>query len=337
MNNNYFDILCCKYLSENISDSEKENFEKLLMKSEELRKRFYESKLVWESLNKQNPKQDLNLDFEWQRFTANYELHAPVKNYNRFIDRVTYYYSHKGRLIKPALILATLIILFFATPNILNDNSNEDNAVSSIHVINTQTKNVTLPDGSEVILNSGTTLEFPKLFNSKIREISLDGEAFFKVKKDTRPFIISTSNSKTTVLGTTFNVWARKNKTRVTVIEGKVNVGQTLSNESVILVQNQQTVIEKYSPPTMPQNVDALNLSSWVHGKLVFSSTPLHEVVDELYRHYGVKIRLEQEPLNSLILTGSFNQNKVSDVVEMICLTFNLNFKLNGDEFIISN
>lgn len=337
MNNNYFDILCGKYLSGNISESEKENFEKSLVESEELRHRFNESKSVWELLDNQTPKQDLNLDFEWQRFTAKYDLHTTEKNQNKFSDRAIYYYSLRARLIKPALILATLIVLFFATPNILNDSSNEDKAVSSIHVINTQTKNVTLPDGSEVILNSGTKLEYPTKFNSERREISLNGEAYFKVKKDSRPFIISTSNSKTTVLGTTFNVWARNNKTRVTVIEGKVNVGQALSNESVILTQNQQTIIEKYSPPSIPQKVDAQNLSSWIHGKLVFSSTPLNEVVDELYRHYGVKIKLEQEPLNSLILTGSFNQNKVNEVVEMICLTFNLNYRSNGDEFIISN
>ena len=175
MNNNYFDILCGKYLSGNISESEKENFEKSLVESEELRHRFNESKSVWELLDNQTPKQDLNLDFEWQRFTAKYDLHTTEKNQNKFSDRAIYYYSLRARLIKPALILATLIVLFFATPNILNDSSNEDKAVSSIHVINTQTKNVTLPDGSEVILNSGTKLEYPTKLNSERREISLRG------------------------------------------------------------------------------------------------------------------------------------------------------------------
>lgn len=337
MNTNNFDILCGKYLSGNISELEKAALEKSISESEQLRNRFNESKSTWELLNNHNLILDINLDFEWQRFTAKYDMHTSGKDQNSFSDKLNYFYSRKDRLLKPAIILGVLIVLFFATPNILNDITMEGKSVSIINVIDTQTKNVILPDGSEIILNSGTTLKYPTIFKDDKREISLNGEAYFKVKKDKRPFIISTANSKTTVLGTTFNVWARNNKTRVTVVEGKVNVGQTISNESVILIQNQQTVIEKNSPPTIPQKVDAKTLSSWIHGKLVFSSAPLSEVVDELNRHYGVKIKLEQERLNSLMLTGSFNKNKVYDVVEMICLTFNLKFSSNGDDFTISN
>ena len=96
---------------------------------------------------------------------------------------------------------------------------------------------LTLSDGSQVILNSGSELKYLKNFEKDKRAIFLKGEVFFSVTKDaSRPFIVHTLETTTTALGTSFNVRAYKGESiDVSLLTGKVAVNKEDSMEKPIL------------------------------------------------------------------------------------------------------
>ncbi|REA63647.1 hypothetical protein DSL64_04195 [Dyadobacter luteus] len=152
-----------------------------------------------------------------------------------------------------------------------------------------------LPDSSKVWLNTGSTIRYIAGFQGASREILLDGEAYFEVKRnELKPFVVKSHGIKTQVLGTRFNVkaYAQMNRVAVTVISGKVGVGlEDKQQSSVFLKANQQAVYDKASRNL--SQIDDLNAHeqiSWQSGRLVFFNTPLPEVLLGIFHKYGKKI-----------------------------------------------
>lgn len=110
-----------------------------------------------------------------------------------------------------------------------------------------QKREVILPDGSLVVLNSGSIVRYPSRFTDS-RTVTLEGEAFFQVVKDSsKPFVVVTKLMHTKVLGTSFNVSAYKDRdSRVNVMSGKVAVqAENSPNEQVILKANEQVLVSQ--------------------------------------------------------------------------------------------
>ncbi|TKT88950.1 FecR family protein [Dyadobacter frigoris] len=151
-------------------------------------------------------------------------------------------------------------------------------------------KKVTLEDGSVIWLNAESKLTYPVSFQKNSREVSLEGEAYFEIVRDTeRPFIIQSGKITTKVLGTSFNIKAYQADpaVSVTVMTGKVEVN---SPESAIqIVRNQQV---KYADGNIYKEVDidAAAQIAWRNGKLQFRNTLLSDVIKTLERNYPVKI-----------------------------------------------
>ncbi|MEZ4701381.1 MAG: FecR domain-containing protein [Rhodothermales bacterium] len=156
----------------------------------------------------------------------------------------------------------------------------------------------TLPDGSTVELNSGSTLRYRPFFARTARLVTLDGEAFFQVVSDGSPFIVQTHNARVQVLGTRFNVSTRPGlaapETRVAVEEGRVRVDALrASSAGVELTASQETVVVADTTPPRPPASTALDVTlAWRHGGLAFQGLPLRLAADELGRRYGRHIRI---------------------------------------------
>src|SRR5690606_7625428 len=125
------------------------------------------------------------------------------------------------------LAAACLLICLSAGFFILNRNIFRQSELLVVHTGFREVKELLLSDGTKVWVNANSRLKYPKRFENDKREIVLEGEAFFKVKRDEqRPFIISSKGIRTTVLGTSFNIssYAGDEEVKVTVISGKVAV-----------------------------------------------------------------------------------------------------------------
>ncbi|MFW6246123.1 MAG: FecR family protein [Tangfeifania sp.] len=176
----------------------------------------------------------------------------------------------------------------------------------------------TLPDGSTVWLNSGTSFSYPDRFEEE-RIVELEGEAYFEVQKQTEPFIVKTSFGDVEVLGTSFNVKAYKSETFVTTLESGSVSFTNPAGKKAILDPGSQVIYN--SKTFFTQTVDTEVFTSWKEGKLIFRNEPLQNMITRLERWYNVDIKLEDERIKNLKYTGTIEMESFSEVLELIKAT----------------
>ena len=157
---------------------------------------------------------------------------------------------------------------------------------------------VTLPDGSKVTLNANSQLSYHPYWWKYSREIDFSGEAFFEVTKG-NSFLVISEKGTTSVLGTSFNIYARKNEYRVHCISGKVKVKKG-NSEPVILTKKEYSVLSK-DQRLIKFEDEAINQNSisWIKNEFKFKSIQLKVVLEEVERQFDVAI----EGKNNLVDT----------------------------------
>ena len=151
-----------------------------------------------------------------------------------------------------------------------------------------QDYHLTLADGTQVWMNAESRLEFPDRFNGNTREVRLEGEAYFEVKRDAkRPFIVHTDYLTTRVLGTAFNVRARSRRdASVTLVSGRVQVGT--GDLAKVLSPGEQAALS--GSQLAVKSVDTYPIIQWKEGFLFFDNPSLFFIMQELSKWYGVNV-----------------------------------------------
>ncbi|MCK3685600.1 FecR domain-containing protein [Maribellus sp. YY47] len=177
--------------------------------------------------------------------------------------------------------------------------------------------NYTLPDGSVVWLNAGSSFSYPVQFG-KIRTVNLVGEAFFEVVKSSKPFIVNTEYGEVKVKGTSFNVkaYTDDDNFETTLVEGVVAFSVKNSTREVTLKPGEQ--IEKTGLGFEIKPVETKYFTSWKDGKLLFNREPFPDFIKRLERWYNVKIDFADPKLNELWYTGTIEMESISEVMELI-------------------
>ena len=185
-----------------------------------------------------------------------------------------------------------------------------------------------LPDASTVILNTESKAHYSKNKWSQKREVSLDGEAFFKVAKGSK-FDVLTSGGIISVVGTQFNVKNRENYFEVKCYEGIVSVN---SNGTSQLLTKGNT----YRILNNIVSVDSTNTNQpkWIDNISSFKSVPLYEVLNELERQYDVIIVTEKIDTDRLF-TGGFVHNNIEQALTSITVPFDIDYKQDQSNKII--
>lgn len=201
------------------------------------------------------------------------------------------------------------------------------------------TRSVLLPDGTVVLLHANSALHYPEQFAKDVREVTLDGEAYFDVKHAEAPFIIHSGDVKTTVLGTAFNIRAYpgSGSIHVAVLRGKVRVENT-RKEVTILTPNQQ-VTYNTAAAAKPQTVKmdpAMPVTGWVQQDMIFEDISFQTVADLLSRRYGTTIRFRNPALSACTIKAFFNGTEPLDkVLESLCLISNAHYTLQEDKTVL--
>ncbi len=189
--------------------------------------------------------------------------------------------------------------------------------------------NYTLPDGSQVWLNSGSTFSYPSKFGRK-RMVTLVGEAFFEVVKDSKPFIVSTKYGDVEVKGTSFNVKAYDddNSFETTLVEGIVAFTAKNTKNEVTLKLGDQII--NTSDGYEINRVETKYFTSWKDGKLIFNRESFPSFIKKLERWYNVKIEYTDPALNELWYTGTIEMESISEVMEMISKAAPVSYNFNS-------
>lgn len=203
-----------------------------------------------------------------------------------------------------------------------------------------QKSTVFLSDGTEVVLNSGSSLAFAKAFNGDVRKVYLEGEAFFNVAKDPlKPFIVISREISTTALGTSFNVRAypHENKKTVSLMTGKVKVSRTDSaaaSTDVILQPGEEAYFNGIENKMSVGSFNQQEVTSWKEGIIHFRDAGAREVFDYLEKWYGVTIREANQPVKKWNYTGEFNNMDLHNVLSSI--GYSMNFEFTKEEKLVT-
>lgn len=157
---------------------------------------------------------------------------------------------------------------------------------------------ITLPDGTKVWLNAGSSLKYPMSFAKNERRVSLEGEAFFEVTKDSaRPFKVLSKGQEIEVLGTAFNVNAYPDNTAIktTLVNGKVKLSNDKRySEAIYLLPGQQSTNTNNGKIQLA-NVDTAPFTAWKEGLFYFDETPLSDALQQIGRWYNVEVKYKGE------------------------------------------
>ena len=244
------------------------------------------------------------------------QLEAPKLDIDEFYNKVTSHRQRKSKVIffskRNFLKIAAIFLMILGISFIYN--STKSNI--EIAEIGKRTS-FSLPDNSNVVLNSDSKIEYVKWNWNNNRTLNLNGEAYFKVAKG-KKFEVSTSLGKVAVLGTQFNVKSRKNKFEVTCYEGKVRV----------LFKNKKIIIKKgtsvcFSDTFFEEKNTIATKPEWTENQLVFRHETFQNIIEELQRTYNINIELKCSPNNQLF-TGILPANDSKIAFEIITTTYHL-------------
>ncbi|WP_133525936.1 FecR family protein [Flavobacterium sp. 245] len=191
-------------------------------------------------------------------------------------------------------------------------------------------KSIQLSDGSKIYLAANSLFQYPEKFEGDERKVTLlKGNAFFEIAKDKKhPFIITSREIKTRVVGTSFHIQLSKSKCEVIVVTGKVNVSS--KGQSVDLVPNDEALFE--SNKLTKQLADKSLLVNWYTTDVTLNQTTLKQVITILQYKYGVSFQYDNERVLATPLTVFIKKDAtLENVLEQINYITNLKFKVYGE------
>ena len=217
-------------------------------------------------------------------------------------------------------VAATIIVLISSVLWVWNKSSLQETVLLSR---TGKMKAFYLPDSSHVTLTGDSRLAYNNRFGKSNRELYLHGEAFFKVKRDTRkPFVVNTALIQVEVLGTSFQVISRELQAKVFVEKGRVKVTTLDKKQDETLETGMSAKYEKVKGELIisTQDNDSLKGQS---GILRFDNAPLPEVIEMLNKYYGSHIVLPDE-YTSLRITVVFKEVPLDKAIEIINRTLDI-------------
>jgi ferric-dicitrate binding protein FerR (iron transport regulator) len=229
---------------------------------------------------------------------------------------------YKSRWLRiAAIFVALLSLLFFFKSTITSSEIAENGQKTSFD----------LPDNSQIVLNSGSKIEYKKWNWDNNRKLDLEGEAYFKVAHG-KKFQVNTNLGTVIVLGTQFNVKARKHRFEVTCYKGRVKV--EYDNKQVVITKGTLVTFDKEYFDR--KNITALK-PEWTNNQIFLQKETLQSIIDELQRQYSCEIVLNCKD-NTQLFSGTLPTNDIKTALNVICSIFHLKIsKFDGKKIILAD
>ncbi len=261
--------------------------------------------------------------------------------WNNVKKKINQQKDHKTEITLPkkmASLAAVALVLIISITIIWWLQPGKKITYQDITVQSIEGKEVILPDGSIVNLNSNTIITYTSPFKPDIREVSVDGEAFFQVFENKgTPFVIQTDDLKIKVLGTSFNVKSYNNQTESTVDvkTGIVEVSSKLLNVNSIIIESGLRVVYDRKKGTLEKASADRNFLAWKTKQIDFENSTLSSVFKTLENVYQVKIQVSDATILDEKMGGTFSHNSIEYITDVICTTFNLEYNTVDGNIII--
>jgi transmembrane sensor len=355
-----------KVLTARASRDEMREFQEILLRDEQLLEVFTVVQRKWAKAAELEPFERIDIQADWEKVLAEIRRRdagaeaAPPETPGDGKARRIILRQMRYAAAVAMLILASAVFYW------LGSNTNDLSVVAYNHIeapLGSRTQ-VTLPDGSTVWLNAGSSIKYPSNFNLANRDLTLNGEAFFDVKKQDIPFVVYAMDVAFRVLGTEFNLKAYDddNTIEATLVSGSIRIEDasqervrfremvlkpkqkaTFYRQQGDLAINHEAEEEKIAHTPAPtlavakpieriqvmqkQSVD--HEISWKDGILIFDGEPLVGLVRILERRYDVTFVFEDEKLKEYRYSGTLKDQTLEQVLNAMKLTSPMDYSLD--------
>ena len=195
-----------------------------------------------------------------------------------------------------------------------------------------QMANIVLPDGTKVMLNSGSRITYPGSFSFGERLVSLNGEAYFDVAKDQKhPFVVLTSLLNFEVHGTAFNIeaYTNENSINTTLVEGSLSAISKEDKELTRLVPSENLHFDGKTSKWTVTNVNTGLYTSWKEGLMTFRNEKLKDIAKKIERWYNVEVVINNPKIGEEAYFGTIMKNKpIDQILEVLKLTSSLKYQI---------
>ncbi|MGV8138875.1 MAG: FecR family protein [Mangrovibacterium sp.] len=275
---------------------------------------------------------------EWNSMVTNDHIpktdlkHVQYKlKYQILLEKTQYQKHLMVRLSQIAAILILPLALFFLF-KYSNKVSDPDERVGLIelHCPEGIRAKFTLPDGSSGWLAGGSVMTYVQNFE-KNRNVSVEGEAFFSVKRDEEhPFMVELGDLRVSVLGTKFNVinYADEPISEVVVLSGLVEVAGNIKKHTTQLHPNEKLQLQKEKNEVFLSDVDARSYTAWIEGRLEFNSEHLESVCRKIERFYDVDVDLNIEGLENNLFRANVKIGSLEELLKYMSLALPVKYEL---------
>ena len=231
--------------------------------------------------------------------------------------------------------IAAIFILAFTVlySFLMNKDSSDPAIMQTIFVPPGQRAELTLTDGTKVWLKAKTTFTFPNKFTANTRNVTLDGEGYFNVTRDTeKPFLVQTEKDNIKVLGTEFNVTAYSGSPvfETALLKGAVEVSSPATYSKVYLKPNTRTYERNGELRT--GIIEHQSYFLWKEGLICFFDEPVGKMIEKLELYYDVKIDVQNTELLKNRYSGKFRtKDGVEHVLKVLQLRHRFTYTKDND------
>ena len=239
--------------------------------------------------------------------------------------------GRRKRIIKYSTFF--LLLVFSGLYWFLKHSQNEPEKLTATINNSAFPKQVILSDSTVVTLQPHSKIEYPRIFKARIRNVYLQGNARFSVKRDVKhPFKVHSENMIATVLGTVFNVKTSGDSALVVeLLKGKLNVAIVNSKmeteQSVILAPNERAVYVRNDKHLYKNLIVSLH-------NLRFKGSSFEEIATKMKSDFGITL-INKSPKKDWSFTGDFKNSDATSIIENICLVKGLSYSEKGDTIVI--
>jgi len=261
-----------------------------------------------------------------------------------------------------ALFVGGFLAAWFLVSKLSLDQTIKNTAYNEVHIPMGSKSKIILSDGTQVWLNSGSTMKYPSYFMGNSREVYLEGEAFFDVMhNENRPFKVNTSEIQIKVLGTKFNVksYPEENIIETTLVSGSIEIETKepgkLKKRMLKLEPNQKATFSRINnnlsliENTQPERLEPLSIgtieidnevntdviTSWKDDKLIFNRERFEDIATRLERWYDVHIIIEDSTLKDYQYTGTLEKETLEQALYALKIASPFEYKIDKNTIFI--
>lgn len=324
MKENVNEDLLIRYIVGEASDEERARVDEWIAATEVHEKEYKGLRLIWDTSEKLASRNEVDENLAWQRFTARLAKEE-ASSTDSLGKNAEFTWFRVAATI--ALICTSGWILYLK----YSQSAFSQVFVETQHHILVDT----LSDGSIITLNKNSKIQYPKRFAKGRRAVKLlQGEAFFDIAPDkSKPFHASVNDLDVKVVGTSFNIKTDDDHTELIVESGIVEVSK--KQVVVRLKRDEMLSVEGSSDQLNKTTVSDHLYKQYRTKEFVADGTPLYRVVEVLNEVYGVNIIIQDKEIENFELNTTFNSTSINSILNIICKTFDIKMKKNGETIIL--